>query len=141
LTRAGNFAVSPEGDLVTLDGRRVLDAGGAPIFIPTDATDISAGPDGTLSAGGQPIGQLGIMTVENPLELVRQDGVLFDPSNTETIPAENPKIVQGFVEGSNVDPVGQIARMIQIQRAYELGQSFLEADDERVRAAIKTFVK
>ena len=54
---------------------------------------------------------------------------------------ENPRVVQGFVEGSNVDPIGQIARMIQVQRAYELGQSFLDAENERLRTAIDTFMK
>ena len=56
-------------------------------------------------------------------------------------PVEIPRVVQGFLETSNVDPVSQIARMIEVQRAYELGQSFLDAEDERVRTAMKTFIK
>ena len=50
-------------------------------------------------------------------------------------------ILQGFVEGSNVNPILQVSRMIEIQRAYEMGQSFLETDDQRIRNAVKTLIK
>ncbi len=140
LTRAGNFALSAEGDLVTLDGFRVLDAGGAPIFIPPNASDLSVAADGTISSNGQPIGQLGLVQPVDPTSLVREDGVKFR-ADGGTEPVLDGRIVQGFLEGSNVDPVGQIARMIEVQRAYEMGQSFLDAENERIRNALKTFVK
>jgi flagellar basal-body rod protein FlgF len=46
--------------------------------------------------------------------------------------------MQGMLEDSNVQPVSEIARMIEVQRAYELGQKFLDAEDERVRGVIQT---
>ena len=55
-------------------------------------------------------------------------------------PAEAPRVRQGFVESANVDPILQIARMIEVQRAYEMGQNFLQREDERVRAAIKSMI-
>ena len=45
--------------------------------------------------------------------------------------------MQGMLEESNVEPVSEIARMIEVQRAYELGQKFLDAEDERVRGVIQ----
>ena len=51
------------------------------------------------------------------------------------------RILQGFVEGSNVNPIEQISRMIEVQRSYELGQSFLKAEDERIRQAVKTLIR
>jgi flagellar basal-body rod protein FlgF len=45
--------------------------------------------------------------------------------------------MQGMLEDSNVEPVSEIARMIEVQRAYELGQKFLDAEDERVRGVIQ----
>ncbi|WP_407493736.1 flagellar hook-basal body complex protein [Pseudooceanicola sp. MF1-13] len=140
LSRNGSFNASAEGDLVTNDGFRVLDAGGAPMFVPPNAGKISAAADGTLSADGVPIGQLGIVRPTDPMSMIREDGVMF-ATEGGTEPVENPRVVQGFVESSNVDPIGQIARMIQVQRAYEMGQSFLDAENERVRSAIQTFVK
>ena len=61
LTRAGNFTLSAVGDLVTPDGFRVLDAGGAPVFVPPDVTDPGISPDGTLSDGDRPLAQIGIV--------------------------------------------------------------------------------
>ena len=50
-------------------------------------------------------------------------------------------MLQGFLEGANVDPVSQIARMIEVQRAYEMGQSFLDAENKRILTAIETFIR
>jgi flagellar basal-body rod protein FlgF len=135
LTRAGAFSASADGDLVTYDGYRVLDAGGAPLFVPPGET-IAVATDGTLSADGGPLGQIGIVRPIDPLEMVREDGVMFRV-DAGFEPAETARVLQGFVENSNVNPVGQLARMIEVQRAYELGQSFLESEDERVRKALK----
>lgn len=140
LTRAGSFTPNAEGDLVTNDGYRVLDAGGAPVFIPPDASDLSVAGDGTISAGGTPLGQLGLVVPTDPSEMTRQSGILFEaPTGFE--PAGNGRVVQGFLEGSNVNSVLQIARMIEVQRAYEMGQSFAESEDERIRTAIKALTK
>lgn len=136
LTRAGGFTPSAEGELVTPDGYRLLDAGGAPIFIPPDATSVALADDGTLSANGLPIAQIGLWLPTDPLALRHQTGTLFSASEVE--PTEGATILQGMLEDSNVEPVSEIARMIEVQRAYELGQKFLDAEDERVRGVIQT---
>ena len=138
LTRAGSFTPSAEGELVTNDGYRVLDAGGAPIFVPPDAAGFSVAGDGTLSANGRVLGQVGLYLPTDPLSLIREDGVMFR-TDGGVDPTEEARVVQGFLESSNVDPVGQIARMIEVQRAYELGQSFMDSEHDRVRSALKTF--
>lgn len=140
LTRSGSFSPSAEGDLVTNDGFRVLDAGGAPIFIPPDATDLSVAADGTVSSNGRPLAQIGLVTPTDMNQVFREDGVMFrSEAGTEIV--ENGRILQGFLESSNVDPITQITRMIEIQRAYEMGQKFLESEDERIRNSMKTFVR
>lgn len=140
LTRAGSFALSVEGDLVTHDGYRVLDAAGAPIFIPPDATDIGVAADGTISSDGRPLGQIGLVLPADPITLTREDGVMFRAEGGVE-PVVDARILQGFLEASNVDLLGQIARMIEVQRAYENGQSFLDAENERIREALRTFIK
>ncbi|WP_103257626.1 flagellar hook-basal body complex protein [Tabrizicola aquatica] len=134
LTRAGAFTPSPEGELVTPDGFRLLDAGGAPIFVPPDAK-VAVARDGTLSANGEPVAQVGLWRPADPLALRHQSGTLFDGGALE--PVDNGQILQGMLEDSNVEPVSEIARMIEVQRAYELGQKFLDAEDERVRGVIQ----
>ena len=137
LTRSGAFSPNAQGDLVTLDGYRVLDAGGAPLFIPPGASDLSVSPDGTLSTDGRPLGQIGLVAPVNALGLSREDGVMFR-SDEGVEPAPAARVLQGFVEGSNVNAISQLSRMIEVQRAYELGASFMETEDERVRQSLKT---
>lgn len=140
LTRAGSFAPSPEGDLVTMDGYRVLDPGGSPVFVPGTVEKVSVASDGTISANGQPLGQIGLFMPSDPLGMVREGGVMFR-ADAGTEPAENARMLQGFLEGSNVNPISQLARMIEVQRSYEMGQSFLETEDERIRNAVKTLIR
>ncbi|MFY0616205.1 flagellar hook-basal body complex protein [Shimia sp.] len=140
LTRAGAFTPNENGDLVNMDGHLVLDGGGAPIFIPPDATGVDVASDGTFSVDGLPIGQIGLYKPLNPLDLRRETGVLFDaPDGVE--PVEEGRVLQGFLENSNVNPILQMSRMIHVQRAYEMGQTFLENEHSRIRDAVKTFVK
>jgi flagellar basal-body rod protein FlgF len=140
LTRAGAFALSASGDLVTADGFRVLDAGGAPVFVPPDIDEPGLAPDGTLSGDGRPLAQIGLYRPAGDGTLIRAGGNLLEaPAGTEPVIAG--RILQGFLEGSNVEPITQIARLIEVQRAYEMGQSFLETENERVRDALDTFTR
>ena len=135
LTRAGNFTPNEQGDLVTQEGHLVLDAGGAPIFIPPDARNVAMAPDGTLSADGRPIGQVGVWQPVDPKTLQHHAGTRFAAEDVEPV-LEGATLRQGFLEGSNVDPVSEIARMIEVSRAYEMGQGFLDREDQRIRAVI-----
>lgn len=140
ITRAGNFTLSQTGDLVTLDGFNVLDAGGAPVFIPPNAVKVDVSSDGSISADGQLLGQLGLVRPLDPSGLFREGGVMFR-AETALEPAEEARIVQGHLESSNVDTMLQVSRMIEVQRAYELGQSFLDTEDQRSREAIRAFAQ
>jgi len=115
LTRAGSFAVDANSELVNMDGLRVLDAGGAPIFIPQGAGPVGIAADGTISANGVPVGQVGLVIPIDPLQMVRESGTLFDARGGFE-PALDGKMVQGFLENSNVNPIAQISRMIEVQR-------------------------
>lgn len=136
VTRGGAFTPSAEGELVTAEGFRLLDAGGAPVVIPPDAVGLALAEDGTLSSAGLPVAQIGLWRPVDPLALRHHSGTLFDPGEVE--PAEGGKLMQGFLEESNVNPVSEVARMIQVQRAYEMGQKFLDAEDSRTRNVIQT---
>ncbi len=140
LTRSGSFALSNAGDLVTNDGYAVLDAGGAPLFIPPDVATFSVSGDGTLSADGRLLGQVGVVRPVDTTDLQREDGVMF---RTEAgfEPDDTSRVAQGFLENSNVNPIVEVARLIEVQRAYEMGQSFMDAENERIRSAIQTFIK
>lgn len=137
LTRAGNFTPSADGELVTADGYPVLDAGGSPVPVPPGAHSFSVAQDGTLSADGTPVAQLGIFAAADRSQLIHAGNNRFSVTGTPE-PVEGTKIFQGFLEESNVTPVTEIARMIEVQRAYEMGQSFLDKEDARIRAVIQS---
>ncbi len=139
LTRAGAFTPSDAGELVTADGHRLLDQGGAPVFVPPTSGKVAVAQDGTVSADGQPIAQIGLWGPVDPLALRHQAGTVFTAEDLQ--PIEDAKILQGFLENSNVEPVSEIARMIEVQRAYEMGQKFMDAEDQRMRGVIQTLGK
>jgi flagellar basal-body rod protein FlgF len=131
LTRAGAFQRSADGMLVTPDGAFVLDDGGAQIFLPPDANRFGVASDGTVSAGGAPLARLGVVTAP-PETLSRAGFTAFRPAAGVTQLAA-PRILQGALEGSNVNPVAEIARMIEVNRAYESAQGLGDDADQRVR--------
>ena len=136
LTRSGQFTPGPNGELMTNDGYRLLDAGGAPVIVPPGATDVALAQDGTLSAGGAPFAQIGLWTPADPAALRHQADTLFEGDEVQPA-AEGAVLIQRHLEESNVDPVTEMARMIEVQRAYELGQGFLDREDQRVRGVVQ----
>lgn len=137
LSRAGSFMPAADGNLVNPDGYRLLDAGGAPIFVPPDAGPVALATDGTLSAGGTPIARIGLWAPQDPTALRHEGGTLFVADAGE-VPVEGSSIFQGQIEDSNVNAFSEISRMIEVQRAYQAGQSFLDKEDERARSVIQT---
>ena len=140
LTRSGAFNVDATGDIVTSDGHRVLGLGGAPINVPPGNTSVKIAADGTVSMGDRLLGQIGVVDVPPGANLQRESGVLFS-TDAPLLASENSKVLQGHLEGSNVDAIQQLTRMIEVQRAYEMGQKLLDLDDERSKAMLQTLIK
>ena len=136
LTRSGAFTPGPDGTLLTDDGYQVLDGGGSAIFVPPDARNVAVAQDGTVSADGVPLARIGLWQPSDPMSLTHQSGTRFSANGVQT--AEGATILQGYLEDSNVDPLQEVASMIAVQRAYELGQSFMDREDERARNVIQT---
>lgn len=133
LTRAGHLQISSEGQLIDSNGNPVLDAGGGPIDIPPAAEQISIGSDGSISVDGILSGEIGIVLPNGPI--LRDSNTYFSaPDGFE--PAENATVIQGALEQSNVSPVLEVSRMIEVQRAYEAGQALLEREDQRLSQVI-----
>ena len=125
-TRAGEFAVNQENQLVTHTGLPVLSADGQPIEIPergsvTFATD---GQISALGAGDNPrdIQLLAQLKLVNPPtdQLVRGDDGLFRMAGGQPVqPDETVKIAPGFIEKSNVNPAAMMVAMISNARQFE----------------------
>lgn len=136
LTRAGHFMTDPNGILINTEGLPVLDDAGGQIQIPQGINILAIGGDGTISGDGIELGRLGIVTAL-PQDMVREGNNLWSATNG-TIPVETPRLLQGFLENSNVEPVAEIARMIEVQRAYDAGQKLMEIEDDRIKSVITT---
>jgi flagellar basal body rod protein FlgG len=138
-TRAGNLAVDTTGKLVTASGRTVLDAGNMPITIdPTAGSAVTITPDGRVMAGKSEAGRLGIVKFSNPAQLVKRgEGLLEAPQGVVGQPMEAPQVRQGVLEGSNVNPIDEMVRMIQTQRMYEAQQKIVQTFDNLAEQRIQ----
>jgi len=146
-TRAGNFTLSAEGQLVTAQGYTVMPA----IQVPAGAQSVSVAPDGTVSAiidgdaAPAELGQLTVASFVNPAGLqATGDNMLLETaaSGAADIGAAGANgrgaIRQGMLESSNVNVVEELVEMIEAQRAYEINSKMISAVDEMLRNANQT---
>jgi flagellar basal-body rod protein FlgF len=139
-TRSGSFQISAEGNLVTADGFQVLAGGGQPITIPENAKQISIGADGTISTDAGNVGQLNVATFANEQNMKPTYGGFY--STDEAPQTESTaQINQGMLEGSNVRPVVEMTQIIEISRAYQRVANLINAENDRMRQAIRTLGK
>ncbi len=140
--RAGNFRLDATGRLVTQHGD-VVEPG---ITVPPDATQVTIGSDGTVSAV-QPgrtdpvsLGQIELVTFTNPAGLNSIGNNLFTPSAgsgeaVQSKPGEQGAgtLAQGMLEGANVKAVEEMIDMIACQRAYELNSKIISTADQMLQ--------
>ena len=135
-TRDGSLQVSSNGILETRSGLPVLSDSG-PIAIPPD-TDVSIGSDGTISTvpSGQTPSQVSTVSrlkLVNPPEkqLVRGDDGLFRLKSGQPAASDpNVTVVQGSIEGSNVNMVSSMIDMISMARQFDMQMNVLKTASE-----------
>ncbi len=143
-TRSGAFKKNSQGQLVTSDGFVVQPQ----ITMPPDALSISVGVDGIVSvlqagqAQPQVVGSIELVRFINPGGLQSQGRNLFIPTQasgdaTPGTPGNDSlgTLLQGFVEGSNVNVVEEMVGMIVTQRAYEINSRAIRTADEMMQTA------
>lgn len=139
-TRAGNFQINGSGELVTGSGQLVAAAGGGTISIPEGSIEIKIARDGTISTEQGETGQIMMVEFENPQDLVAQGNGLYKTEEAGEA-AENTEMMQGMIEGSNVNAVLEMTRMIDVSRAYQSTQRMLQAEHDRQRGMIQTLTR
>ena len=134
-TRSGRFQLDADGQITNQLGQPVLSGAGQPVIIPPGTTNISIAPDGTVSAGTEVVGTIGIVTFDDPRAMKREANNLYA---TDAAPgqAENARVLQGMLEESNVNAIQELTTMIEIHRAYEKNQRVLQDEHDRMRRAI-----
>lgn len=141
-TRAGNFTLNGAGEIVTQDGRIVLSSEGSPIVIPKNNTAITIDKSGMVSTRETPnIGQIKIVRFDSEQELIEKGNGLYEAGAQEPLPADNTIVRQGMLEGSNVEPIIEMNKMIEALRSYQEIQNMLQKDHERQRSVISKLSK
>jgi flagellar basal-body rod protein FlgF/flagellar basal-body rod protein FlgG len=142
-TRNGALAVNGTGQLVTSDGYQVLGDSGPITFQNTDH-DVIISPSGIItvregnSTADSPRGRLQLVGFDQPQRLQKDGGSVFAPPagvNT-TAPPQGVRLLQGSIEKSNVNPISEISRMIQITRSYTDIANVLQQQSEQRRNAL-----
>ncbi len=139
-TRAGRLTLDAEGALRDLAGRSVEGEGG-PIQLLPSGGPIEISKNGEIRQGGQVVGTLRVVIFENPEQLQRLSGAAFDAAGIEPETAENPVVLQGFVEASNVDAVREMADMIVFYRQFESQQKMMQTTDQILGAVTRDLGK
>lgn len=136
-TRDGGFALNDRRELVTKSGMLVLNDNENSIVVPAEATQIRVSDDGTISSEQGDIGRLRIVTFANPQELRRSGDNLLEARGEQPVPFPDRKVTQGQLEGSNVNPVAEMNRMIELMRMFQGAQKLIQGDHDRQLAAIQ----
>nr|WP_305889001.1 flagellar hook-basal body complex protein [Parvularcula maris] len=122
-TRDGRMIINSNQELTALDGSPILDQGGARIFIPEQAQSVDISQAGTISVNleGEPlpieIARIGIIDFNDPQNLVREEGGRYTGA-AEGFLKEDGSVQQFAIEGSNINPVKEIVKLMELSRAY-----------------------
>ena len=146
-TRAGNFSVNAQGQMVTADGYLVQPT----ITIPQNSSNVTISQAGQVqvTTPGNPtptvVGQLQLATFLNDAGLDAQGNNLYlESAASGAATAANPGapgygvVMQGYTEASNVDPVSEITNLIVAQRAYEMNSKVITTADQMLSTANNT---
>jgi flagellar basal-body rod protein FlgF len=139
-TRNGRFQLDSGRNLVTAQGYQVLNSTGQPITIPQGSTSISIGADGSVATEAGPLAKIGLSSFANSQDLVPAGDGLYATGATP-VPDTVSTMHQGTLESSNVQPIVEMTRMLDIQRSYSSAQNLIEGEDTRLKNAIDKLSK
>jgi flagellar basal-body rod protein FlgF len=139
LTRRGDFHVSADGTLVAASGEQVMGTQGA-IQLSSATPQIDA--DGTVRVGADIVGQLRIagVTDANSLQYIG-NGIYATTNDLQDVDQGATLVRQGFLEGSNVEPVGEMVQLMETLRHFEGAQRFVHGYDQLMEKAISELGK
>jgi flagellar basal-body rod protein FlgF len=135
LTRAGRFGPLPDGTLADEAGNKLMDVTGQPLRLAATDTQVSIAADGTVSSQSGAIGRVGIVVPADPMQMKAEGARLFQ-ANSPTAQVPAAQVVQGAVEDSNVAPVMELTRMMNLSREFQFTTQFVQAEADRKQSAI-----
>lgn len=134
-TRAGRFSLSSSGQVVDMSGNAVLGTDSRPINVPPGDGGITIAGDGTVSTESGEIGKLRVVQFDDQQSLQAEGNSLFTTTQPPRV-AEQPAIVQGTIEGTNIQAVVELTRMMGEMREFEFASQFADGEAQREQSAI-----
>ncbi len=128
-TQNGAFVLDEQGFLVTENGKKVMGENGP---MELGGGVISIGGDGAVSVNGQPIDRLAVVDFDNPQYLVKEGDSIYSHTGTDNniIQIQSPRVKQGFLEKSNVNPTEEMVKMMEMFRCHESTQQVIQTIGE-----------
>ena len=139
-TRDGRMRMTETGELLTLNGYPVLDAGNAQIRLDPNAGPPRIARDGTITQNNRQLGAIGLFAIDNKASLKRfeNSGVIPDRPATPALEFVKVGMQQGYTERANVNPVMEMTKLIMLQHAFEAVANSLKDTDASQQEAIRT---
>ena len=141
LTRAGNFEINTDNQLVEPSGGLVLSETGIPITIDPEGAPWQITPDGSLLQGDDPV-PLAIVVPKSPGDLAKQGDNLFLPLGpTATLEPDQRRVARGVLETSSVKPTLEMMELIESTRAFEANVNMIKNYDQMLGNLISSVLK
>lgn len=139
-TRDGRFRMLETGDVQTVLGYPVLDAGNSPIVLDPASGPPSIFRDGMIQQGDRQFGAIGLFEIDDAATLRRAENSSVIPSlpATPVVNFTRNGVAQGHLENANVSPVSEITKLIMAQRSFESASAAYDMLDSSQRAAVRT---
>ncbi len=135
LTRNGSLQLDAQGQLTDQEGNPLVPA----ITLPKglNASQMQIAPNGTVTAGGRPLGRLAVVDVPAPTQLQPDGGSLFSVTagSGAARPAPGSTLKQGALEASNVDVAQAMSDMVNAERTYQMSSEAIKYQDQMLQIA------
>lgn len=137
-TRDGRMTMTDAGDLLSLNGEPVLDVGGAPLQLNPAGGGVTIARDGMITQNGVQVGAVGLFNMPPGAKLARAgtSGVIPDRAAVPVVDFAGVGVLQGFVEGANINPVLEMTRLIDVQRAFESAANLIQTSEKSLDDAV-----
>lgn len=136
-TRAGELRLRADRTLVTSQDMPILTELGTEVQLLPQGGKITITSDGTITQGDTPLGKLSVVNFDDLNELrPLSAGVFVGGENVVPAPVEQPAIMQGYLEGSNITALREMVDLVNIARAYEANQKLIQNYDSTLQKAL-----